>query len=342
MISIFIPVYNGEIYLLKTLESLVTQTYRVFEVLCVDDSSTDRSYNILQEYASRDARIKVFKKSNGGDAPHSWTYVIPHIKGDFVLYMSQDDLLQPDTLQKLVQRQQETGADAVLPHEIHYIEGMPLEQMHHLNGVAGDISPIISGKDAFRLMIDYSISGRALWPTRIIREIGMTADTYNADELAQRLWILNCNKVAFSDAIFLYCRDNPNAITTKHTPRHYDNCLTAALLLQLAEKTFPEDRELLTSMANGYYDYLLKMYMIYFQHKGSYSPEEQARSKEMLHKAYQILHHKHSLKGKKNRISSLCHPACLAVVRYKAHQYLRQGILLEENFDALPYTTINK
>ena len=341
-INIFIPVYNGEKYLSRTLDCVLGQSFGDLEVFCVDDGSSDDSYALLQKYASRDPRVRLFQKPNGGSVPPSWVFVIPKIDGDFVLYMSQDDILLPETLEKLVKRQRETGADAVLPHEIHYYEGLPDNKQHHLLGINGDVTPILSGKEAFRLMIDYSISGRALWSSRVVREIGMPADTYNADELAQRLWALNCQKVAFSDAVFLYCRDNPNAITTKHSPRHYDNCLTTALLLQLTEKVFPYDTELLQSMANGYYDYLLKMYMVFFQRKDTYTPEERSRSKEMLHKAYQIIHHRHSLKGKKNRISSICFPAFLAVASYKALKYLRLGIMLEDNFDALPYTAINK
>ena len=342
MISIFIAVYNGERFLKRTINSILSQSFINWEVLCIDDSSTDGSYRILQEYSNKDKRIHLFRKPNGGSVPPSWRYVIPHIKGDFVLYMSQDDLLLPDTLDKLIKRQQETSADAVIPHEIHYHEGQPEDKQHHLCGINGDITPILSGREAFRLMIDYSISGRALWSIHIVREIGMPADTYNTDELAQRLWVLNCNKVVFSDAIFLYCRDNPDAITTKHSPRHHESCLTNALLLQQAEQVFPEDTKLLLSMANGYYDYLLKMFIIYYQRKESYTSNEKKRSLEKLHKAYQILHRRHSLKGRKNCISSLCYPALIAVVRYKAYKYRRQGIILEDNFDAMPYTSINK
>lgn len=342
MISIFIPVYNGEVFLRKTLDSVLCQSYHDIQILCVDDSSTDGSYGILQEYAERDSRVRVFRKTNGGSVPPSWRYIIPHIQGEFTLYMSQDDLLKPDTLELLAKRQQETGADAVIPHEIHYHEGLPEDKQHHLRGVHGDITPILSGREAFRLMIDYSISGRALWPTHVIREIGMPTDTFNADELAQRLWILNCDKVAFSDAIFLYCRDNPDAITTKHSPRHHEGCLTNALLLQEAMRVFPDDTRLLTSMANGYYDYLLKMYIIYFQQRNTYTPKDQVRSKECLRAAYHILHRRHSLKGKKNRISTLCYPVMLAVVRYKACRYRQQGIILEDIFDAIPSPAINK
>ena len=334
MVSLFIPIYNGERYLAATLDSVLAQTYGEWEVLCVDDSSTDGSWKLLQTYAAQDNRIRVFQKPNGGSVPPSWRYIMPHIRGEFTLYMSQDDLLQPDTLIQLIQRQQETGADAVIPHEIHYHAGLPDEKQHHLKGINGDTSPIINGREAFRLMIDYSISGRALWRSDIIRNVGIPSDTFNADELAQRQWALACDKVAFSDAVFLYCRDNPEAITTKHSPRHYDTCLTNALLLQLASEIFPDDLTLLTRMANGYYDYLLKMELIYDQHKRDYTTQERQRAASMMHQAYRILHRSHSLKGKKNHITSLNYLALQIVVRFKTFLYNRQGICLEDNFDA--------
>ena len=334
MVSLFIPIYNGERYLRQTLDSVLAQTYGDWELLCVDDSSTDNSWLLLQDYAARDRRVKLFQKPNGGSVPPSWRYVIPHIQGEFTLYMSQDDLLEPDTLERLVARQLETGADAVIPHEIHYHTGLPDNQQHHLLGIEGDISCVISGEEAFRLMIDYSISGRALWKSDIIRKNGMPAETFNADELAQRLWALHCQKVAFSDAIFLYCRDNPEAITTHHSPRHYDACLTNALLFQLAEEVFPEDKLLLTKMANGYYDYLLKMELLYSQHKQQYTHKEKIQATDAMHKSYRVLHRRHSLTGKKNRITSICYLLLQCVVLFKTAQYKRYGIRLEDNFDA--------
>jgi len=60
-ISIIIPVYNTDEYLPQCLDSLLNQTYSDLEILCVDDGSTDYSWEVLQEYAEKDARIKIFR-----------------------------------------------------------------------------------------------------------------------------------------------------------------------------------------------------------------------------------------------------------------------------------------
>ena len=96
LISVFVPVYNGEKYLERTLLSIQQQTYANIEVLLVDDSSTDGSLEILKRFAEEDSRFKVFVKENGEIVAKSMNFIIPIIKGDFFFYSSQDDLFSPN------------------------------------------------------------------------------------------------------------------------------------------------------------------------------------------------------------------------------------------------------
>ena len=66
MISIIVPVYNVELYLKECIDSILSQDYTDFELLLIDDGSTDSSYHICKEYQSKDKRVKVLKKTNGG------------------------------------------------------------------------------------------------------------------------------------------------------------------------------------------------------------------------------------------------------------------------------------
>jgi glycosyltransferase involved in cell wall biosynthesis len=116
------PVYNGSKYLEKSIKSVLNQTYRNFELVCVDDSSIDTSYQILKDFAFKDSRIRVYKKSNGGTVPKSWNFVLPLLRGNSITYMSQDDLMSEDNLEKMLQRQNETNADCVLPDMVFYYE----------------------------------------------------------------------------------------------------------------------------------------------------------------------------------------------------------------------------
>ena len=306
MVSIFIPVYNGEHYLRRTLDSVLSQTYADWELLLVDDSSTDASYALLQEYAQSDPRLKVHRKPNGGDVPHAWEYAIPHLQGDFTLYMSQDDTLAPDCLALLVERQQQTEADAVLPHEVFcYSDGRPDEG---IKGINGDTSPVITGIEAFRLMIDYSISGRALWRTEVIRREGITTETFNADELAQRLWAAACRTVAFSEGKFYYHRGNPNSITECLSPRHFEDVLTNARLLEAAQRLLPLADPLLRHMATAYFQVLYRRMLLFLQEQKGIDPAQRMRIRYSFRQSYHLLHRDATPSGHIMRLGTVAYP----------------------------------
>ena len=88
-ISIIIPVYNSEKYLETCLNSIIAQTYKQLEIICVDDDSTDDSLVILEKYAAIDDRIKVIHKKNEGVSIARNTG-LDNANGDFVLFVDSD------------------------------------------------------------------------------------------------------------------------------------------------------------------------------------------------------------------------------------------------------------
>ena len=106
-VSIIIPVYNTEKYLRECLDSVVNQTLKDIEIICVDDGSTDGSLTILREYAEEDHRFKVLIQDNSGSGP-ARTLGIREAHGDFLAFMDADDYYpENDTLQKLYSKAKE-------------------------------------------------------------------------------------------------------------------------------------------------------------------------------------------------------------------------------------------
>lgn len=236
-VNILIPVYNGERYLEETVRSILSQTFSDFSAVFVDDGSTDRSVDILKKAAAGDNRIVVVEKPHEGSVPFTWNYIFPRLDAEWTLYMSHDDLLEPSLLQSLVDVQAMTGADAVIP-SCHFFSDGTDDHRYDDKNRANDMTPraqggCISGKEAFELMLDYTIPGFALWRTSLIREAGMPTESYNSDEGMQRLWANACRKVAFSGVKFYY-RLVPGAITTGLKPYHYYSLLTNRRLLEAA------------------------------------------------------------------------------------------------------------
>ena len=103
-VSVILPVHNAERYLRECIDSVLAQTLREIEVLCVDDASTDGSPAILAEYAKRDSRVKVLTNSVNLKADASRNRAIEVARGDFIYFIDSDDLLtEPDMFASLVE-----------------------------------------------------------------------------------------------------------------------------------------------------------------------------------------------------------------------------------------------
>lgn len=101
--SIIIPVYNVAPYLRDCLDSVLAQTFTDWECLCVDDGSTDESGAILDEYAQKDVRFRVFHKPNGGVSA-ARNLALDNVKGEWVWFVDGDDMIHPESLGWLCER----------------------------------------------------------------------------------------------------------------------------------------------------------------------------------------------------------------------------------------------
>jgi len=99
-ISVVIPVYNVEKYLRQCLDSVISQTFTDFECICVNDGSTDNSLSILQEYANKDKRFKVFSKENKGISDTRNAGIRLSV-GEYITFIDSDDWVENNFLERL-------------------------------------------------------------------------------------------------------------------------------------------------------------------------------------------------------------------------------------------------
>ena len=95
--SIIVPVYNSGEYLRKTLDSLCSQKYEDYEIICIDDGSTDNSLSILNEYRNKCSNIIILSQSNSGPSA-SRNKGLKYAKGEYILFCASDDWLERDTV----------------------------------------------------------------------------------------------------------------------------------------------------------------------------------------------------------------------------------------------------
>lgn len=106
LVSIIVPIYNAEIFLERCINSILKQSYKNFELILVDDGSTDSTLSICQNFQSNDNRIIVIQKKNGG-VSESRNEALKISKGDYVVFIDADDFVGEDYIKNLIPKNNE-------------------------------------------------------------------------------------------------------------------------------------------------------------------------------------------------------------------------------------------
>ena len=207
MISVIVPVFNVEKYLSNCLESILNQSVRDLEIICVDDGSTDGSLNILHDFAKKDSRIKALTKPNGG-LSSSRNFGLDHANGDYVCFVDSDDELFPNSIENLHNGIKKTGALASVG-AIHVVYEAHKELEDSDNSYYQiRYSGLKEINDQIRFSFHYSACG-CLFSMKPIRELGLRFPQGLCYEDAWWHWAYfsQIDKVFFlKDAVYRYFR----------------------------------------------------------------------------------------------------------------------------------------
>ena len=110
-VSIIIPVYNVENYLRKCLDSIINQTLKEIEIICIDDCSTDNSYSILEEYSKIDSRIIIIKNDVNKGSGNTRNVGIEKAKGEYIGFIDSDDFINDIYFEELYNTAKKFNAD---------------------------------------------------------------------------------------------------------------------------------------------------------------------------------------------------------------------------------------
>ena len=113
-VSVIIPVYNVEEYLPKCLDSVVNQTYKNLEIICVNDCSPDNCDKILQEYADKDERIKIINREKNGGLSAARNTGMDAATGEYIYFIDSDDWIDDDYIEKMVEAATNNHAEVVV------------------------------------------------------------------------------------------------------------------------------------------------------------------------------------------------------------------------------------
>jgi len=112
-VSVIMPVYNAEQTLERCLSAFINQTFDDFEVICVNDGSNDNSHNILEDFAQKDKRIKVYHQEKKGVA-YARNYALSKSCGKYIMFCDADDWYEPNMIEEMVKTIKEQNVDIVM------------------------------------------------------------------------------------------------------------------------------------------------------------------------------------------------------------------------------------
>lgn len=232
--SIIIPIYNASTYLAFSLESLLSQPFQDFELILVDDGSTDESASICDAYAAKDDRIKVLHEAHHGVA-HSRQVGLEAAKGVYILYVDADDQVEPDMIADMYQEAVTQKADMVICDYRELTYDGEVYRKQEPTALSGEaiLEDILSGK----------LYG-ALWNKMMRREWLMRTKAAFPQQLTMRedlVFLSQClpyaSKIAYiPKAYYGYERRNTSALTSHYvneSPAYYQQeCLWVDLILE--------------------------------------------------------------------------------------------------------------
>ena len=234
MLSLIIPIYNASSYLAFSLESLLSQPFQDFELILVDDGSTDASPSICDEYAAKDERIRVLHEPHSGVA-HSRQVGLEAAKGMYILYVDADDQVDPCMIADMYQVAVDQEADMVLCDYRELTYDGEVYRKQEPTSLSGEaiLEDILSGK----------LYG-ALWNKMMRREWLLQTKASFPQGLTMRedlIFLSQClpyaSKIAYiHKAYYGYERRNASALTSHYVNEslayYQQECLWVDLILE--------------------------------------------------------------------------------------------------------------
>ncbi len=132
LVSVIVPVYRTEQYLRRCLDSVLEQTYGNWECVCVNDGSPDGSLAVLEEYAAKDRRFRVFNQENRGISC-TRNFALQQVEGEYLIFLDSDDSIHPQLLEICVYQALRDGSDLVVYGLSHSYRN--LNKIFHLFGL---------------------------------------------------------------------------------------------------------------------------------------------------------------------------------------------------------------
>lgn len=289
LFSIIIPIYNAELYLGRAIRSIIQQTYTNWELILVDDCSTDGSCKIIEEYVQIHPNIKyicLFQNSGNAKIPRDTGVQIA--SGDFCVMFDSDDELSIDYLQNAYEAIVNNAADVVI------------SRLHMRNLGTGEITSTLprtdffvmpeSGKDACELILSsWNFAGNGIVFRKCLYDYVNELNPQNymySDEMSERILVYYANKVVLSNASYTYWQHS-ESITHKYSSKLFDMLDVDLDLIEFTQQRYKES--VVNSVCVSVFSRMIVLYKLLLRNKKRCSASEYRQIEDKFRKLHDRL-----------------------------------------------------
>lgn len=219
MISIIMPVYNSEKYVSEAIESVCNQSYKNWELLIVNDGSTDYTSKIIDDFAKKDSRIKVFHRKNEG-VSMARNFALNKVCGEYITFIDSDDMYHADRLKRMLQVfEQHENCEIVFSRHKEFRGKLNTYE-------ANDSRKIVISDDDILVKVISDSKNHFVWNAMLKSEIAKKEKfapiRFAEDFCYIRDCACHCRQMAVLDEVlYFYRRDNENAMTSHFFSEKY-------------------------------------------------------------------------------------------------------------------------
>lgn len=269
VISIIMAVYNAAQYLDESISSVLAQTHQDWELLCVDDASTDNSVDIVERYAATDSRIKLWRQAENQGQAVARNRALAYSEGDIIMFLDADDWLSNDALEQVARTFHEHPYTGCVLFQCHTVDGdkeTPYSQPPFDS---------LTGYDAFVKSLTWQIHG--VYAVRADIHLKYPYDTtcrHFSDDNTTRLHYYSSREVRECSGIYYY-RYNPESVSNKITSSRLDYLrANESMRKQLIELHCSKD--IIDMYENHRWLNCLGLYRIYLHERHRFTDKEKA------------------------------------------------------------------
>lgn len=222
LISVIVPIYRVEQYLVSCIESICRQTYKNIEIILVDDGSDDACPQICDDYTQKDHRIKVIHKQNGGlsDARNAGIAIA---KGRFLAFVDSDDRISEHFVEYLYKALLDTSADVAQCNFIDYAEKPPAFTEGYVKPVIFTKQQMLKNLTAPDMNICSTVAWSKLYKAELFSNISFPYGKLHEDEFTTYRIFDQCKRIAYLDAgLYGYYKNDKGIIRSQISSQRLD------------------------------------------------------------------------------------------------------------------------